>query len=56
MQTVSIRRHHAMTQRTSYVLHREVQQAVQALEWHGTRRREDENNINALHELPVQLP
>ena len=45
-----------MTRRASEVLHREVQLTVQALEWHSTGRRQNENNINALRQLPVQLP
>ena len=45
-----------MTGQTSEVLHHEVQPAVQALEWHSTRRRQNENNINALHQLLAQLP
>ena len=45
-----------MTGRTSEVLHCEVQPAVQALEWHSTGRRQNENNVNALCQLPVQLP
>ena len=45
-----------MTGRTSEVLHREVQPAVQALEWHSTGRRQNENNVNALRQLPAQLP
>ena len=45
-----------MTRRTSEVLHRQAQLTVQALEWHSTRRRHNENNVNALHQLPAQLP
>ena len=45
-----------MTGRTSEVLHSKVQLAVQALEWHSTGRRQNENNVNALHQLPAQLP
>ena len=45
-----------MTQRASSVLHHEVQQAVQALEWYSTGRRENEDNVNALRQLPAQLP
>ena len=45
-----------MTGRVSQVLHCEVQQAVQALAWHSTGQHEDENNVNALHQLPAQLP
>ena len=44
-----------MTRRASEVLHHEVQPAVQALEWHSTGRRQNENNVNALRQLPVQL-
>ena len=45
-----------MTGRTSEVLHREVQLAVQAPEWHSTGRHQNENNVNALCQLPAQLP
>ena len=45
-----------MTRRDSQVLHREVQQAVQAFEWHSSRQRQNENNVNALRQLPAQLP
>ena len=45
-----------MTRRTSEVLHHEVQLAVQALERYSTRRRQNENNVNALRQLAAQLP
>ena len=45
-----------MSGQTSEVLHHEVQPAVQALERHSTRRRQNENNVNALRQLPAQLP
>ena len=45
-----------MTGRTSEVLHHEVQPAVQALERHSTGRHQNENNVNALRQLPAQLP
>ena len=45
-----------MTGRTSEVLHREIQPAVQTLEWHSTGRRQNENDVNALRQLPAQLP
>ena len=45
-----------MTGRTSEVLHHEVQLAVQALEQHSTGRCQNENNVNALRQLPAQLP
>ena len=45
-----------MTGRASEVLHREVHPAVQALEWHSTGRCQNENNVNALRQLPAQLP